>query len=119
MEHFAAAVSSLNDQFALWVATQKQQKPASLWSQGAVDYLRHAVMIRRDSAEKAQAAGMKCLSSLLGPHQGHLRPFRWVVSLLLDAGHLEVLHKLLQIGKQQEPQLCMMPLQHSKVTAHA
>ncbi|KAK9822101.1 hypothetical protein WJX74_007594 [Apatococcus lobatus] len=85
-EGFAAAVASLNDQFALWVATQKQQKPATLWSQGALDYLRHAVMIRRDSADKAQASGQT-----------------------------EVLYKLLQIGKQQEAQLSMMPLQHSKV----
>ena len=61
-EGFAAAVASLNEQFALWVATQKQQKPATLWSQGALDYLRHAVMIRRDSADKAQASG-----NLIGP----------------------------------------------------
>ena len=59
-ENLAAAIKSLNDQFALWVATQKQQKPANLWSQGAVDYLRHAVMIRRDSADKAQATGKGC-----------------------------------------------------------
>ncbi len=57
VDGFAAAVTSLNEQFALWVATQKQQKLGTLWSQGAVDYLRHAVMIRRDSADKAQAAG--------------------------------------------------------------
>lgn len=144
-EGFAAAVASLNEQFALWVATQKQQKPANLWSQGALDYLRHAVMIRRDSTDKAQASGKATGSvihcAIIIPIHAHavvlhaLAPmwFRSPSSALelsqivrancrafnqcWSIGQTEALHKLLQIGKQQEPQLSMMPLQHSKVSA--
>lgn len=43
-------VSSLNDQFARWVAQQRDQKPDRLWSHGLMDYLRHSVIIKRDCA---------------------------------------------------------------------
>ena len=43
-------VSSLNEQFARWVAQQREQKPERLWSHGLMDYLRHSVIIKRDCA---------------------------------------------------------------------
>ena len=77
-ESFAAAVASLNEQFALWVAAQKQQKPATLWSHGALDYLRHSVMIRRDSADKAQASGKSAgPSDITSSQRNSESDFQW------------------------------------------
>ena len=45
-------VSSLNEQFAKWVAQQWQNKPDRLWSHGLTDYLRHSVIIKRDCASQ-------------------------------------------------------------------
>lgn len=43
-------VRSLNEQFARWVAQQREQKPDRFWGHGLMDYLRHAVIIKRDCA---------------------------------------------------------------------
>ena len=54
---FKEYVLSLNEQFARWVVSQWDTKPDRFWCTGMVDYLRHAVIIKRDHAEAVAALG--------------------------------------------------------------
>ncbi|BDA42931.1 Phosphoglycerate mutase-like protein 1 [Coccomyxa sp. Obi] len=53
MERFKTYVRSLNEQFARWVVQQWETKSDKFWSHGMVDYLRHAVIIKRDHPDAA------------------------------------------------------------------
>ena len=57
MDRFKTYVRSLNEQFARWVVQQWETKADKFWSHGMVDYLRHAVIIKRDHPDAAAAVG--------------------------------------------------------------
>lgn len=57
MERFKTYVRSLNEQFARWVVQQWETKSDKFWSHGMVDYLRHAVIIKRDHPDAAALLG--------------------------------------------------------------
>ncbi|CAK0760575.1 hypothetical protein CVIRNUC_002782 [Coccomyxa viridis] len=53
VERFKTYVRSLNEQFARWIVQQWETKSDKFWSHGMVDYLRHAVIIKRDHPDAA------------------------------------------------------------------
>ncbi len=65
MERFKTYVRSLNEQFARWVVQQWETKSDKFWSHGMVDYLRHAVIIKRDHPDAAALLGARAAAPLL------------------------------------------------------
>ena len=59
MDRFKTYVRSLNEQFARWVVQQWETKADKFWAHGMVDYLRHAVIIKRDHPDAAAAVGAR------------------------------------------------------------
>ena len=57
VERFKTYVRSLNEQFARWIVQQWEAKSDKFWSHGMVDYLRHAVIIKRDHPDAAALLG--------------------------------------------------------------
>lgn len=58
VERFKTYVRSLNEQFARWIVQQWETKSDKFWSHGMVDYLRHAVIIKRDHPDAAALLGL-------------------------------------------------------------
>ena len=58
VERFKTYVRSLNEQFARWIVQQWETKSDKFWSHGMVDYLRHAVIIKRDHPDAAAMLGL-------------------------------------------------------------
>ena len=58
VERFKTYVRSLNEQFARWIVQQWETKSDKFWSHGMVDYLRHAVIIKRDHPDAAAMLGV-------------------------------------------------------------
>ena len=57
LDRFKMYVRSLNEQFARWIVQQWETKSDKFWSHGMVDYLRHAVIIKRDHPDAAALLG--------------------------------------------------------------
>jgi len=129
VERYKTYVRSLNEQFARWIVQQWETKSDKFWSHGMVDYLRHAVIIKRDhpdaaallgTAQHPSAAAQACMTCISSEH-------------VLRAGQKAILRlsllmmRLQQLsqdacaesnGKQErkhEAQLTILPVQHSKV----
>ena len=64
VERFKTYVRSLNEQFARWIVQQWETKSDKFWSHGMVDYLRHAVIIKRDHPDAAALLGFLSPMSL-------------------------------------------------------
>ena len=67
VERFKTYVRSLNEQFARWIVQQWEAKSDKFWSHGMVDYLRHAVIIKRDHPDAAALLGAAPSSAV--PHR--------------------------------------------------
>lgn len=64
VERYKTYVRSLNEQFARWIVQQWEAKSDKFWSHGMVDYLRHAVIIKRDHPDAAALLGAAPPSAL-------------------------------------------------------
>jgi hypothetical protein len=130
VERFKTYVRSLNEQFARWIVQQWETKSDKFWSHGMVDYLRHAVIIKRDHPDAAALLGTSSPISLTAYITLTLDQQGICSECMLIFGQAGSHYsRPLQIcnavpgaaesnGKQErkhEAQLTILPVQHSKV----